>query len=377
MRIKSQLRRTRRVVFSTTATIMAILGVTLAAAQTTSDGYPAGHYPIPHRMGQFDRLQLAAFEVVPEDQLVTMPYFGLRHTDTFLDVLLTGSSGKFYLISNVVRDDASGALTGAPWLGATESTPNGLVPDPRYQPWVGAASQLLTSGNKIEYSVQDTAQAEDFSFDEGSFEWKTANGNIHITGTNAGSGTSWRLPWREPEPPQGTGGTDEMFYNQQAYRVEGTYYGEHVKGHVVLETMWGTEDYASTWWVQNRIGHWAFVAVNYTDGSSEFGQILCGEYGARGAVISNDKGEAVINTTDVNAYDEGNGRILYDFGHGKKWEFIADPTRGFPLIGTTTLGIGFARPIDGERKIASADGVYLTAVRMCKPVSLDDDHGPH
>jgi hypothetical protein len=372
MRIKSQLRPVRRAFFSTTAVIIGILGVTLASAQSTSDGYPAGHYPTPHVMGQFDRLQLAAFRVVPADQLVTMPYFGLRHTDTFFDVLLTGSSGKFYLISNVVRDAASGALTGAPWLGATQSTPNGLVPDPRYQPWTGAANQVLTPDNKILYTVQDTAQAETFSFDEGSFEWKTASGNIHLTGTNAGGGTSWRLPWREPEPPVGTGDTDQMFYNQQGYQVEGTYYGESVKGHAVIETMWGNEDYAGTWWVQNRIGHWAFILVNYTDGSSEYGQILCGEYGARGAIISNEKGEAVINTTNLNAYDEGNGRVLYDFGHGNKWEFITDPTRGFPAVGTTILGIGYAKPIKEKRKIASADAVYLTAVKMCKPVALDD-----
>jgi hypothetical protein len=352
------------------ATAGVIAAAALAAAVTTAiaqgpTGYPGGHYPTPHSEGQFDRLQVDSFKVTPSDQLATNKFFGLRHTDTFLDVLVTGTSGKFYLISNVVRDASDGSLTGAPWLGADVSSPTGLVPDPRYKPWTGSATQTLTSGNRLKYSVMSSAGPEHFSYGEQAFEYESANGDIHLTGSLAGQGTQWLLPWRDP-----TGATDEMFYNQQGYHVSGTYFGEHVSGHVVVETMWGNEDYAATWWVQNRIGHWAFLVNNYRDGSSEFGQILCGEYGARGAVIVNNKGQDLVDTTSLNATLKPDGHVLYDFGNDNRWEFTPVPTHGFPPIGRTKLAVGTVTRIGAHHKLDSGDAVYLIADRMCQPQKL-------
>jgi hypothetical protein len=250
-------------------------------------------------MGQFDRLTIGSFEVVPEDQLVTQRYFGLRHTDTFFDALLTSADGQFYLISNAVRSAADGSLAAIPWLGALRATPDGMVPDPRYVPWTGSAVQTLSSDGRVLYSLPDIARPEALGFDAASLEWTGTSGDIHLVGDRAGSGTQWLLSWRQPDGPTG-----QMFYNQQGYRVAGTYYGEPVSGHVVLETMWGNESYGDTWWLPNRIGHWAFFVNTYADGTSEYGQILCGEYGARGAVIVDATGTELVCTTNVNVTQE-------------------------------------------------------------------------
>jgi hypothetical protein len=325
----------------------------------TSLGYPGGTYPPSRRMGQFDKLQTGSFQVAAEDQLVSKRYFGLRHTDTFFDALVTSSAGQFYLISNAVQSGADGSLAAAPWLGAFQATPDGMVPDPRYVAWTGRAVQTLSAEGRVTYSLPDVANPEEFSFSDTDLEWKSANGDVQLSGALAGNGTQWRLPWREPD-----GTTGEIFYNQQGYRVEGTYYGEPVAGHIVLETMWGNENYGDTWWVRNRVGHWAFLVNNYADGSSEYGQFLCGEYGARGAVLVNEKGEEVLNTTNINAVENDDGRVVYDFGNGDQWEFISDPTRGFPAFGTTRLRVGSARRVNEERTIVDGNGTYLTAERM-------------
>lgn len=330
------------------------------------DGYLDGRYPPPRRMGEFDTLQLSTFVVDPSDQRTTTQYFGLRHTDTFFDVLLTGGSGTFYLISNAVRDAADGSLSATPWLGAYESTPDGLMPDARYTPWDGAMTQTW-DGDTVTYALAGTPSPEEFSFGGEHIEWTVANGDAHLTGTLAGNGTQWRLAWREPG-----GDTGEMFYLQQGYRVEGVYFGEPVTGHIVLETMWGNDDYVETWWVRNRIGHWAFFVNSYSDGTSEFGQILCGEFGARGAVVVDGHGVEVLNTTVLNAYDEPDGRVRYDFGRGDELEFVAVPERGMPPFGTTTLAIGAVKRIGEGRVITTANAVYLTADRMGAPVSFDD-----
>jgi hypothetical protein len=328
-----------------------------STATATSPGFDGGEYPIGRRMGHFDRLQLGGFVVVPEDQLVTQSYFGLRHTDTFFDALVVSSTGQFYLISNAVQSKTDGSLVAVPWLGAFQATPSGMAPDPRYVPWSGSATQTLSVEGRLVYALLDVA--EQFSFGPTALDWVNASGDIHLTGNLAGNGTQWRLPWREPD-----GTTGEILYNQQGYRVEGIYHGETVAGHVVLETMWGNENYGDTWWVRNRVGHWAFLVNNYADGTSEYGQILCGEYGARGAVVVNQDGEAVVNTTNVNASEDGDERVVYDLGNGEQWEFLSDPTRGFPAFATTRLRVGMAKRVNERRPIVQANGTCITTERL-------------
>jgi hypothetical protein len=335
----------------------------MAAARVESGpGYPGGGYPSPRRMGQFDRLQVGGFEVVPEDQVVTRTYFGLRHQDTFFDALFTTASGTFQLISHDVRSAADGSLSAFPFLGAFRSTPAGMVPDPRYAPWSGAITQTLSADGRIVYAVPQASSPAEVSFDGVSLEWTSTSDDIHLSGELSGNGTQYRLGWRQPDSATG-----EMFYNHQGYSVEGAYFGEPATGHVIVETMWGSDHYTDTWWVQNRVGHWASFANNYDDGSSEYGQILCGEYGARGAVIVDRTGQPVVCTTNVNAYEEANDRVRYEFGNGETWVFIADPSHGFDFPGTR-LGVGCARRQDEKRGIVNGNGTYLTAQRMPQPL---------
>jgi hypothetical protein len=329
------------------------------AERTPSVGYPEGRYPSPRRMGQFDRLQLGAFLVVAEDQLTSRQYFGLRHTDTFFDALLMSSAGQFYLVSNAVQSSPGRSLVATPWLGAYQASPDGMVPDPRYVAWSGTAQQSIEPDGRVRYSLGEGSDSEEVSFSGSALEWKDAAGRVHLSGALAGNGTQWRLPWREPD-----GSTGEIFYTQQGYSVDGTYQGETVSGHVVLETMWGNEHYGDAWWVKNRVGHWAFLVNNYADGTSEYGQILCGEYGARGAIIVNEQGEAVVNTTNVNASEEKAGVVRYELGPGEEWEFAAEPTRAFPAFATTRLSVGAARRVNEQRQVVTANGTCITTERM-------------
>ncbi len=320
-------------------------------------GYSKGAYPEPRRMGQFNWLQMAGFTVHPADQVVTRSYFGLHHTDTWFDAFLTGSSGNFYLFSHNVKS-AEGKLGAAGIIGGFVATPSGLVPDERYGQWSGPVISELTTDNRITYSATGPTSGEEVSFGMTSFEWASENGDIQLTGQLCGQGTSWHHAWRRPDDETG-----EMFYNHQGYSVDGTYFGESVSGHVIVETMWGNENYTDTWFVQNRIGHWSSFMNNYEDGASEYGQILVGEYGARGAVIVDNAGRERVCTTNVNAFDAGKGNVRYEFGNGETWEFWVDPRCALSMP-RTSLGFGGCKRIGETRSIARASGSYLTADRL-------------
>jgi hypothetical protein len=80
-----------------------------------------------------------------------------------------------------------------------------------------------------------------------------------------------------------------------------SYYGKPVSGYVYVENMWGDQNYANTWWVQNRHGHWVFWTDRYSDGTQEYGQFLCFDDAAapRGAVVTNNQGQVELNTTNI------------------------------------------------------------------------------
>jgi hypothetical protein len=327
---------------------------TLPDLEATPDGYPDGAYPLPRRMGQFSRLQMGGYRVVPEDQLVSRTYFGLPHTDTWFDALLTTASGDYYVISHDVWSE-DGAMRPAGLLGALKATAEGLTPEPRYANWDGPITQSLTPDGQVRYDVASSHGSEQVTFDATSFAWRADTGDLVLRGSNSGGGTMWRHSWRRPD-----GETGEMFYNQQGYAVDGTLFGEAVTGHVVIETMWGNEHYMNTWFVQNRIGHWAFFAIDYDDGTSEFAQFLCGEYGARGAVVTDGNGVEVLNTANINAVELPDGGIRYEVGNNEEWEVSVEPSRAlsFPR---TRLGFGTARRIGDPRKVVRSTCSYLIA----------------
>ena len=331
--------------------------------------YPNCTYPEPHSLGQWNRMQSSSFKVNPADMVPTTNYWGLPHQHVIYDLLLTNDEGKYYLASNSVLTNPDGSLTSFPWLGAAglqEATPpaTGLVPDPRGKAWnpAGPVSQSL-GPDGLTYQVTNTGPApngETVSYDEDSFKYQSANGDINLSGPMSGNGTSWDLPWREP-----SGSTGEFFYNIHGYDLEGTYLGEHVTGHVVVETMWATSAYRASWWVQNRIGHWAFAMIDYKKGGSEAAQFLCGEYGFRAAIVTDENGRSTVNTDNINAYAKPYG-TLYDLGNGEKWKFVDDPA-----LNLSILRFGRVQRVNEKRKIEGADAVNLTAGgRLCTPEPL-------
>jgi hypothetical protein len=75
-------------------------------------------------------------------------------------------------------------------------------------------------------------------------------------------------------------------------------------------------------------------------------------------------------TTNANATEDDDGRIVYDFGNAVRWEFVADPSRGFPVFGTTVLRVGGAKRVKEQRTIASSNGTYLIAERLGRSETL-------
>jgi hypothetical protein len=329
--------------------------------------YPDCTYPQPHSMGMFDRMASGSFKFAPADQDINKTYFGLPFQHQIWDFFLRNDAGKYYQVSPAVLRQPTGALTPITWTGGgfQESPSGGLVPDPRHALWSGGSGTTFSlAGGDITYkttSVGPNGGPETITYDEDSFEYTAPNSNIHIEGKLSGNGNSWDLPWREPD-----GKTNEFFYNMHGYAVEGTYHGEHVKGHVALEEMWASVPYFTSWWVRNRVGHWSFFNIEYKDGSSESGQFLCGEYGFRAAIVTDRSGKSTVNTDNINTYVKPYG-WLYELGTGEQWKFIADQD----LDGLFTLRFGAVQRAHEKRKITGADSVGFDFGRPCTPEPLN------
>src|SRR5262245_20329532 len=256
------------------ALLVAALGASSATAKppvpsgcvgtVSATQYPNCTYPSPHAMGMFDRMASAGFQFNPADQDINKTYFGMPQRHVIWDLLMTNDQGKYYLVSPSVLNNA-GTLTALTWTGGglQESPSGGLVPDPRHALWGGPATFSL-AGGKITYSTTSNGAnggPETITYDQNSWKYDAPNSDIHLTGVQSGGGTSWNLPWREP-----SGATNDFFYNIHGYKIQGTYHGEHVTGHAVLENMWATTPYFTSWWVRNRIGHWSFFNIDYKNG---------------------------------------------------------------------------------------------------------------
>ncbi len=315
---------------------------------------PAKPYGSPLRMAQWDHMQMGAFMPLAEDQDVTKKYYGLRHTETFIALLLRNSAGVYHLLSNAVQTPAEGAaLKAGPWLPIPmKSSPDGgLLPDPRCKPWDGKAIQEITADKKNKYTCDVQGGGTDVvSFNEKTLEWMSSNGDIEIKGALAAPAMQLILPWREPN-----GDTDLLFYTAQFYKLDGKYVGEAVNGYSMIEHMWGTKNYATTWWVQNRIVHWPYFTTTYEDGTTEMGDMMYGEFGARAALIVNSKNEIIVNTSEFKAEETKDGGMLYSFANGPQWEFIPEiRVTGFPLA------VGMVKRVGETRKIVRSHAMYLS-----------------
>jgi hypothetical protein len=377
--------------FAAVAAVAAALGASAATQDTavaacptpnTPNPYPNCTYPTPQSFGMFDGLATSAVAFNSQDSLATKSYFGMPHQHTIWDYFLHNDKGKFYLGSNSILGPG-GSLTSFPWFGVGAfqgpgpGDPPGLTPDPRTHAWVAGApaTQTLTPGGKVQVDATTSVGGQQITYDRNSFKYTSANNEINLTGTPTGGGTQFNHPWREPD-----GTTNAFFYIELAYKVEGTYQGEHVKGHVTTELFWSDVAYRASWWVRNRIGQWSFFNVDYKDGSSAMGQVMCGEYGFRGAIIADEKNKAVVRDDRMNVYVKPYG-YLYEFANGQKWKFLNDPKNS---LGTGVL-TGRTVPVGGK-KVKSADSVVINpgiaaGASPCAPQKLNGDpghgHGHH
>ena len=161
-----------------------------------------------------------------------------------------------------------------------------------------------------------------------------------------------------------------MLYCHHGYDIAGTYLGEPVEGLVVIETMWGNEHYTDTWFTQSRVGHWASFGIVYDDGTSEYGQFLCGEFGATGAVVTDNTGRETLCTANIRVDRGEGGDLRYEFDNGETWEFTADP-RTVQRFGedddSTVLVFGSCARVDEKRTVVRSTGTYFIARRLPDP----------
>jgi hypothetical protein len=322
---------------------------------------PDDRYPSPLRMGQWAHMLIGAFRPLAEDQMVSRKYYGMRHTETWFDLFLRNAEGRYHLLSNVVQSPAEGGLRAGPWLPfPLKSSPEGLVPDLRIEPWDGAARQELTADGKNQYTVETRGPSEVIAFNEEGLEWRSDNGDISLAGELAAPAMQLILPWRDT-----SGATDVMYYTNQFYKLDGRYGGEPVHGYSMIEHMWGFTNYADTWWVQNRIVHSCHWVTTFDDGITEMGKLLWGEYGARGILIANSKGEVIVNTTEFNLDTREDGRILFSFIDGPQWEFVPEiRVLGFPLV------VGVVKRIGETRAVVRSHGLDMSRGDTGPPIVL-------
>lgn len=302
------------------------------------------------KMGQFNKLLIGGYRVDPADQHSAKRYFGHSHRNSFLDAMLVSEEGRFYFVSLVISRDNIGTLTASSWLGGMRAAPAGLAPDPRYRPMQGTVRHGRRDDGAIEYATE----GESFGYDQTNFYWNSPGQSIAIAGALCGNGGQWLLPSRSED-----GESHLMFYHQQAYRIAGQYLGEKVTGHIVVELMWGNADYGSSWWMRNRVGRFGLFAINYVDGSSEFGQILCGSEGDCGAVAVNEKGIEVLNTDRIETRPGGQNRTIYRLDD-EDWQFTVCPSRILRLPAfDTTLELGVTSRVHEGRSIHAAHAIMI------------------
>jgi hypothetical protein len=72
-------------------------------------------------------------------------------------------------------------------------------------------------------------------------------------------------------------------------------------------------------------------------------RVFYGEFGARGALIVDSRGQVIVNTGEVNVEWRAGGRYVYSFVNGPQWEFVPDHAdTNFPA---TVTRIGETREV--------------------------------
>jgi hypothetical protein len=333
-------------------------------SEMVPEGYPDERYPARRRLGQFDFSQAAGLSLCPEDLAASCTPFGLRFTDAGLIPSLTGESGQRYRGMHTVRGDADGSLSAL--VSGHRSSPSGAEHDPRYgSEWsdLTKVTQASTPEGRLVYTLSGSSNSEQISIGPDDVTWTSRNGDIELSGTVAGQGSQWRNAWRSPG-----GHTSEMLFTHHGFEVSGSYFGEQVTGHFLLETYFGNENYVDTWWVQNRVGGKVCFINNYADASSEHGDFLCGEYGARMAIVTDNSAREALCTTNINMFDEPDGGIRCELGTGDVWKVTPDPgsEMSFPQF-RTRFGFGSIQRVGETRRLAASSCNFIMQGRLPAP----------
>jgi hypothetical protein len=343
----------------------------------------------PPRLGQLKHLpepdswKMGIFEPRGQDMLSTTSYYGLPHFDTWLDLFVRDDTGQWFVTAQHMVQDGTHVKTGGVLLNAgLMSQPFGLamVPNPSYRSWLDGATQSLTADDQVDWNIRDPYADEDLAYGPRTLSWRSADGAIDLKGELVAPGSWYYLP----TPQEAGSDKSDMYYANQYYTVSGTYSGRQVSGQVIIENLWGNVRYDNTWWVNHRSGNWTAWTTTYDDGTTEYGQFFCGPYGARGGVISDNKGHQVLQSNQINGYvDEKDAvdtpqKIRFEFGDGQQWQYTGDPTATIlPQDGLgTSLSGGIVERIGEKRKVVSGHAVQLTAHAMCDPEELSPPAAP-
>jgi hypothetical protein len=351
----------------------------------------------PRRMGQLEQLpqpdtwSLGIFDPLGSQLDVTKRYYGLRHTDTWLDLFVQNDAGQWFVTAQHLSDAICSDLTVAD-LAVTQPDPDcgigpnyhmagfnlgllsqpaglAMVPNPQWRPWTpGNPTQEILPDDHVKWTIPTLASTESLVYGPQRIQWASTDGAIDLTGTLTAPGSWYYLP----TPREAGTAKSDMFYDNAYYRVTGTYSGQHVSGHVIIENMWGNTPYDKTWWVHNRKQNWIAFTTSYADGTTEYGQLYCGKYGSRGVVISNNHGELVDRSYKVNAtLDEVDSvgtpqKIRYQWGD-QQWVYTGDPKATLLPSSSASLSLGNVAKVGETRKIVSSSAVQLTNGEWCAP----------
>jgi hypothetical protein len=218
---------------SVVCAVALVLTIAPAHAQSATEcaastSYPGCTYPEPRAQGMFDRLLVGGYLPKVSEQVATKRFWGMPLRNILWDLVLRDDKGTWYYSAPTFQLKDDGSQVGVGWHGYNRSLRVGatgeLEPDVRISQWTGAVKQTLSSdGTTLQFSAMTPAGAETIANGDKNFSYRSASSQINLDGTRSGGGTSFKFPWREPG-----GTTHEFFFNIDGYRVEGTYYGQHV-----------------------------------------------------------------------------------------------------------------------------------------------------
>ena len=367
-----------------------IIGALLLAPSTRAASIP--------RLGQLrslpqpDHWAMGIFDPLGQDLLITKKYYGLSHADTWLDVFVRDGAGTWFVDAQHMTqwtcpDTLLLVITGPGCELGPQMSPGGfnsglvsqplgiaMVPNPLWRAWTGHDTQTVLPDDHVEWTIPASFQTQHLIYGPQQFAWTSNDGTIDLTGTLVSPGSWYYLPTQT----QAGGDTSNMYYDNAYYKVSGMYSGKHVTGYTIIENLWDNVSYDDTWWVKHRAGNWTAWTTTYANGTTQYGQFFCGPYGARGAVISDNKGRDVLQTNSINAYTEqadATGtpqKIRFALSNGQQWQYIGDPSATIlpqDALGTS-LSLGIVEPVGSTEKVISASAVQLTAGKMCAPEPL-------